>query len=47
MVESKIFGEMRKMMSKVVTLDFKRENFKLLRELVNRVPWEFAFDCLG
>lgn len=39
-VEFKIFGAMRKKVSKVSTLDFKRAKFKLLRELVSRVPWE-------
>lgn len=47
MVEFKIFDVMRKMISRVATLDFKRANFKLLSELVSSVPWESAFEGLG
>ena len=38
MVEFKIFGVMRKKVSRVATLDLKRANFKLPRELVSSVP---------
>ena len=47
MAECKIFGIMRKKVSRVATLDFKRANFKLFRELLSRVPWESAFEGLG
>ena len=46
-IESKIFGVMRKKVSRVATLDFRRANFKLFRELVSRVSWESAFEGLG
>ncbi|XP_040977464.1 uncharacterized protein LOC121232961 [Aquila chrysaetos chrysaetos] len=47
MVEFKIFSVMRKQDSRVATLDFRRANFKLFRELLSRVPWESAFEGLG
>ncbi|KAK4806138.1 hypothetical protein QYF61_001061 [Mycteria americana] len=47
MVELKIFSVMRKKDSRVATLDFRRANFKLLGELISRVPWESAFEGLG
>lgn len=34
------------MVSRVVSLDFKKANFKPLRESVSRVPWEPAFEGL-
>lgn len=37
-----MFGVMREKDSRVATLDIKRANFKLLRELFNSVPWESA-----
>ena len=47
MVEFKIFGVMRIKDSRVATLDFRRANFKLFRELFSTVPWESAFEGLG
>ena len=47
MVEFKIFSVMRKKDSRVATLDFRRANFTLFRELLSRVPWESAFEALG
>lgn len=38
---------MRKKYSRVATLDFRRANVKLLRELSNRVHVETAFESLG
>lgn len=38
--EFKIFGDMRKSVSRTNTLDFRRADFKLLKELV---LWESAF----
>lgn len=46
-VDFKIFGVMRKKFGTVATLDFKRVNFKLLRELIDNVPWEFSLEGLG
>lgn len=46
-VEFTIFGVMRKMVSRVDTLDFKRANFKLVSKLVSSVPWKSAFEGLG
>ncbi|GAB0208399.1 mitochondrial enolase superfamily member 1 [Grus japonensis] len=47
MVEFKIVSVVRKKDSRVPTLDFRRANFKLFRELFSRVPWESAFEGLG
>ena len=47
MVKFKTLSVMRKKDSTVATQDFKRANFKLLRELVSSVPWESAFEGLG
>ncbi|GAB0178757.1 hypothetical protein GRJ2_000341000 [Grus japonensis] len=46
MVQFKIFGVMRKKISRVATLDFRRAKFKLLEELFGSVPWEPAFEGL-
>ncbi|GAB0210316.1 mitochondrial enolase superfamily member 1 [Grus japonensis] len=43
----KIFSVMRKKDSRVATLDFRRANFKLLRELLIGLSWESAFEGLG
>lgn len=42
-----MFDVIRKKVSEVSTLDFRRANFKLLRELVSSVPWESAVEGLG
>ena len=47
MFQFKIFSVMRKKDSRVATLDFRRANFKLCRELFSRVSWESAFEGLG
>ena len=47
MLEFKVLSVMRKKNSRVATLDFRRVNLKLLRESFSRVPWKFAFECLG
>lgn len=39
----KFFSVMRKKV-RVATLDFKKANFKLLRELVSSVPWESTLE---
>lgn len=47
MFEFEVFGAMRKKVIRVDTLDFKRANFKLLRELFSSVPRESAFEGSG
>lgn len=37
----------KKKVSRVVTLDFKRANFKILRKLVNGVLWEVVLEDLA
>jgi len=44
MVKFKIFDELKKQFSRVATCNFKRANFKLLREIVSSVPCEFPFE---
>lgn len=47
MTEFTIFSVIRKKGSRVVTLYFKRANFKLFRELFSKIPWDSAFEGLG
>lgn len=47
MVELKNFRAMRKKESIVATLEFRRANFSLFRELFSRVLWEPALEGLG
>lgn len=47
MKQFKIFGIMRKKVCSVATLDFKRADLKLLRELVGSIPWKLAPMGLG
>ncbi|KAF1487797.1 hypothetical protein FQV18_0002667, partial [Eudyptula minor novaehollandiae] len=42
-VEFKIFGNTRKTVSRDATVDFGRAGFRLLKELVSKVPWKSAF----
>lgn len=42
-----IFSDTRKPTSKILILDMERADFKLLRELVSKVPWESAFQGVG
>lgn len=42
----KIFSVMRKKDSRVDSLDFRRTNFILFRELFSRVTWESTFEGL-
>ncbi|GAB0205816.1 hypothetical protein GRJ2_003047200 [Grus japonensis] len=46
-VEFKIFGDRRKTATKTSTLDMRRADFRLLRELVSQVPWETALEGIG
>ena len=43
-VEFKIFGDRRKTATITSALDMGRADFRLLRELVSKVPWETAFE---
>ncbi|GAB0176455.1 mitochondrial enolase superfamily member 1 [Grus japonensis] len=43
-VEFKIFGDSRKTDTQISTLDMRRADFRLLRELVSQVPWETALE---
>ena len=47
MVEFKIFCVIIIKDSRVATLDFRRANFKLFRQLFSRVLWKSAFEDLG
>jgi len=42
MVEIKIFRKARKVHSELATLDFRRADFGLFRDLLYRVPWDKA-----
>lgn len=39
LVDFRVCGVMRKKFSRVATLNFKRANLKLLKELLSSVPW--------
>ena len=47
MVEFKILRAMRKAHSKLATLDFRRADFGLFRDLLGRVPWDTALEGRG
>lgn len=42
-VKFKIFKNTRKTACKILTLDMGRANFRLLRDLVMKDSWEYAF----
>lgn len=42
-IEFKISVDWRKSASKTSTLDMRRDDFRLLWELVSKVPWEKVF----
>ncbi|TRZ06605.1 hypothetical protein HGM15179_020502, partial [Zosterops borbonicus] len=46
-IEFSIFGEMRRNINKTFTLDFRRADFGLFRQLIQRVPWEAALKKKG
>ena len=46
-VKFQIYGNRRKPASKTSTLDMRRADFRLLRELLSKVPWEKAFEGAG
>lgn len=47
MVEFKIFVDMGKTVSRATTLDSGTADFRLLKELVSKVPWASAFEGIG
>ncbi|GAB0203667.1 hypothetical protein GRJ2_002832300 [Grus japonensis] len=47
MVEFKILMAARRMHSKLTTMDFRRADFGLLRDLLGRVPWDKALEGRG
>ena len=47
MVEFKILRESKRMHSKLATLDFRRADFELFREVFGRVTWEKALEGRG
>lgn len=46
-VEFKISGDREKTASKASTLDMRRPDLRLLRELASKAPWENAFEGVG
>ncbi|GAB0192044.1 hypothetical protein GRJ2_001669700 [Grus japonensis] len=47
MVEFKIFRAARRAHSKLTTLDFRRADFGLFRDLLGRVPWDKSLEGRG
>ncbi|GAB0175819.1 hypothetical protein GRJ2_000047100 [Grus japonensis] len=47
MVDFKIFRAARRAHSKLTTLDFRRADFGLFRDLLGRVPWDKALEGRG
>ncbi|GAB0209619.1 hypothetical protein GRJ2_003427600 [Grus japonensis] len=47
MVEFKILRAVRRAHSKLTTLDFRRADFGLLRDLLGRIPWDKALEGRG
>jgi len=47
MVEFKILRAVRRVCSKLATLDFRRADFGLLRDLLGRIPWDKALEGRG
>lgn len=43
----KIFANGRKTASKTLTVDMRRADFRLLKELRSKIPWEEAFEGFG
>ncbi|KAF4802263.1 hypothetical protein TURU_027417 [Turdus rufiventris] len=46
-IEFSIFGEIRRNINKIFTLDFQREDFGLFRRLIQKIPWEAALKNKG
>jgi len=47
MVEFKILRAVRRVCSKLTTLDFRRADFGVLRDLLGRTPWDKALEGRG
>jgi len=47
MLEFKILRSVRRAYSKFTTLDFRRADFGLFRDLLGRVPWDKALEGRG
>ena len=47
LVEFTVLRDMGQAKSKVRTLNFRKANFQLFKELVNRTPWETALRDKG
>ena len=47
MVEFKILRAVRRAHSRLATLDFRRTDFGLFRDLLGRVPWDEALEGRG
>jgi len=47
MVEFNILRAARRLHSKLTTLDFRRADFGLFRDLLSRVPWDKALEGRG
>jgi len=47
MVEFKILRAVRRMRSKLATLDFRRADFGLFRDLLGRIQWDKALEGRG
>jgi len=47
MVEFKILRAMRRARSKLSTLDFRRTDFGLIRDLLGRIPWDKTLEGRG
>jgi len=45
MVEFMFWKDMRQVKSKIRKLHFRKANFQLFRELINKTPWEAVFMC--
>jgi len=43
MIEFMVWRNMRQAKSKISMLNFRKANFQLFRELVNKTPWEMVF----
>jgi len=46
-IELQNVGDRRKPASKTSTLDMGRVDFRLLKELISKVPWESVFEGIG
>jgi len=47
MVELMLWRDVRQAKSKIRKLNFRKANFQVFRELVNKTPWETVLMCKG